>query len=89
MFALSSSLQPRVFIADGVDSSPTGCIFTYNTSSQSIHFNSSSCQHTLDEPNYQVQQHIVSVAVRNVVGVGASSAPVTIGMWKLVLLGRA
>ena len=79
-----SSSQPPGFIAAGVDSSPTEYIFTYDSGSESLQFtqpcNGGSCQHTFRITNTsQVQQYTVSVAVRNVVGVGTASAPVTIG----------
>ena len=83
-YVTSSSSQPQVFIADGVDSA-TEYIFTYDSGSESLQFTQpctgSLCQHTFRVTNSsQVQQYTVSVAVRNVVGVGTASAPVTIGM---------
>ena len=70
-----------MFIADGVDNS-NEYIFTYDSGSESLNFTrqctGSSCQHTFNSS--QVQQYTVSVAVRNAVGVGTASAPVTIGM---------
>jgi len=79
-----SSSQPPVSIADGVDSS-NEYIFTYDSGSESLNFTrqctGGSCQHAFSVPNTsQVQQYTVSVAVRNVVGIGTASAPVTIGM---------
>ena len=69
-------------IAAGVDSSPTGYIFTFDNGSESANFTQqctgSSCNYTFNVD--QVQQYNVSVEVRNVVGVGPASAPVTIGM---------
>jgi len=80
-----SSSQPPVSIADGVDSS-NEYVFTYDGGSESLNFTlhctGGSCQHTFSVPNSsQVQQYTVSVAARNVVGVGTASAPVTIGMY--------
>jgi len=77
--------QPPVFIADGVDNS-NEYIFTYDSGSESLNFTLQcavgSCQHTFTVPNSsQVQQYTVSVATRNVVGVGTASAPVTIGTY--------
>ena len=73
-----------MFIVDGVDNS-NEYIFTYDSGSESLDFTrqctGSSCQHIFSVPNSsQVQQYTVSVAVRNVVGVGTASAPVTIGV---------
>ena len=84
LYLFVSSSQPPKFIADGVDNS-NEYIFTYDRGSDSLNFthqcNGSSCQHTFSVPNSsQVQQYTVSVSVRNVVGVGTASAPVTIGM---------
>ena len=77
-------LQAPEFVAAGVDSSPTEYIFTYDNGSESLQFTQpctgGSCQHTFRVTNIsQVQQYTVSVAVRNVVGVGTASAPVMIG----------
>ena len=86
VFACSTSQSP-VTIADEIDSSPTHYIFSYGTgSSIPISTNStpqctsSSCQHTFRATSHHVQQYTVSVATRNVVGVGNSSTPVTVGM---------
>ena len=75
-------------IADGVDSSPIEYVFSYGTGSpisvsagSTPQCNSSSCQHTFRGINSQLQQYNVSVAARNVVGVGNASTPVPIGMW--------
>ena len=79
-------LQSPVTIADGVDSSPIEYIFSYNGSPISVPTGStvqctnSSCQHTFRVTSSQVQQYRVSVAARNVVGVGSASTPVTVGM---------
>ena len=79
-------LQAPVTIADGVDSSPTEYIFSYNGSPFSVstgstlQCTSSSCQHTFRVTSSQAQQYTVSVASRNVVGVGTASIPVTLGM---------
>ena len=73
-------------IADGVDSSPTEYIFSYNGSPFSVttdstpQCTSSSCQHTFNDTSSQSQQYTVTVAARNVVGVGNASTPVTVGM---------
>jgi len=77
-----ASVVPQVFIADGVDNS-NEYIFTYESGSDSLNFThqctGGSCQHTFSVPNSsQVQQYTLSVAVRNVVGVGTASEPVTI-----------
>ena len=80
-------LQSPVTIADGVDSSPIEYIFSYNGSPISVttgstpQCTSSSCQHTFRVTSSQVQQYTVTVAARNVVGVGNASTPVTVGMW--------
>ena len=76
-------------IADGVDSSPTEYIFSYGTGSlipvstgtAAPQCTSSSCQHAFRVASSQPQQYTVSVAARNVVGVGNASTPVIIGMW--------
>ena len=75
-------------IADGVDGSPIEYIFSYGTGSpisvsagSTLQCTSSSCQHTFRDTDFQVQQYNVSVASRNVVGVGNASILVTIGMW--------
>ena len=76
-------------IADGVDSSPTEYIFSYGTGSlipvstgtAAPQCTSSSWQHTFRVASSQAQQYTVSVAARNVVGVGTLSTPVIIGMW--------
>ena len=82
-----SSPQSSVTIADGVDSSPTEYIFFYGTGSPipvttgSIpQCTNNSCQHTFRVTSSQVQQYTVSVAARNVVGVGTASTPVTVGI---------
>ena len=77
-------------IAEGIDGSPTEYIFFYGTGSESLQFNvstgstpqctNSSCQHTFRVTSSQVQQYTVSVAGRNVVGVGTASTPMTVGM---------
>ena len=80
-------LQSPVTIAEGVDSSPIEYIFSYNGSPISVstgstpQCTSSSCQHTFRVSSSQVQQYRVSVAVRNVVGVGNPSLTATVGMW--------
>ena len=80
------SSQSPVTIADGVNSSPTEYIFSYNGSPISVstgstlQCTSSSCQHTFRVTSSQVEQYIVIVAARNVVGVGNASTPVTVGM---------
>ena len=83
-----SFFQPPVSIADGIDSSPIEYIFSYGTGSPvSVSTNStpqctsSLCQHTFGDTDFQVQQYNVSVAARNVVGVGNASTLVTIGTW--------
>ena len=84
MTAFSS--QSPVTIADAVDSSPTEYIFSYNGSPIPVstgstpQCTSSSCQHTFRVTSSQAQQYTVSVAARNVVGVGTASTPVTVGM---------
>ena len=85
LFCFSSSQSP-VTIADGIDSSLTYYIFSYGTgSSIPISTNStpqctsSSCQHTFRATSYHIQQYTVTVAARNVVGVGDASTPVTVG----------
>ena len=88
----SPPLQSSLNITDGVDSSPTEYIFSYNGSpipvstGSSPECTSSSCQHTFRVSSSQVQQYTVSVSARNVVGVGAPSTPVTVGMWLQVQL---
>ena len=82
----SPPLQSPVTIADGVDSSPTEYIFSYNGSPFPVstgstpQCSSSSCQHTFRVTSSQAQQYTVSVAARNLAGVGAASTPVTVGM---------
>ena len=81
----SLPLQAPVTIANGVDSSPTEYIFSYNgfpipVSTSTLMCTSSSCQHTFRVTSSQVQQYTVSVAARNVVGVGNASTPMIIGM---------
>ena len=75
-------------IADGVDGSPIEYIFSYGTGSpisvsagSTLQCTSSSCQHTFRDTDFQVKLYNVSVAARNVVGVGNASTLVTIGMW--------
>ena len=87
MFFSCSTSQSPVTIADGIDNSPTHYIFSYGTgSSIPISTNSTpqctsrSCQHTFRATNHSIQQYTVSVAARNVVGVGNASTPVTVGM---------
>ena len=85
---LNSSQSP-VTIAPGVDGSPTEYVFSYNGSPIPVstgstpQCSSSSCQHTFRVTSSQVQQYAVSVAARNVVGVGTPSTPVTVGMQAL------
>ena len=81
--------QSPVTIADGVDSSPTEYIFSYGTGSpitvstgSTPQCNSSSCQHTYNtfrEISSPVQLYNVSVAAKNVVGVGNASRSWTVG----------
>ena len=78
--------QSPVTIADGVDSSPTEYIFSYGTGSpisvstgSTTQCTSSYCQHTFREISSPVQLYNVSVAARNVVGVGNASRPWTVG----------
>ena len=84
--SIIASSQSPVTIADGVDSSPTEYIFSHNGSPISVstgstpQCTSSSCQHTFRVTSSQVQQYTVSVAARNVVGVGNPSTAVTVGM---------
>ena len=80
--------QPSLNITDGVDSSLTEYIFFYGTGSpfpvstdSAPQCTYSSCQHTFNDTSSQAQQYTVSVAARNVVGVGNASTPVIIGMW--------
>ena len=75
-------------IADGIDNSLTEYIFTYGTGSPTLvstgstpQCTNSSCQHTFNDTSSQVQQYTVSVAARNVVGVGTASTAVTVGMY--------
>ena len=93
VFHVSSSIiassQSRVTIAEGIDGPPSGYIFFYGTGSESLQFNVttnsapwctySSCQHTFNNTSSQVEQYTVTVAARNVVGVGNASTPVTVG----------
>ena len=79
--------QSPVTIADGVDSSSIEYIFSYGTGSpisvlthSTPHCTSNSCQHTFRVAGSRVQWYTVSVAARNVVGVGIESTPVTVGM---------
>ena len=73
-------------IASGIDSSPSEYIFSYNESPVPVstgstpQCSSSSCQHTFRVSSSQAQQYTVTVAARNVVGVGTASTPVTVGM---------
>ena len=84
-FSLSSSQSP-VTIADGVNGSPTEYIFSYNgspipvTTGSTLQCTNSSCQRTFRVTSSPVPQYTVSVAARNVVGVGNASTPVTVGM---------
>ena len=84
---VSLLLQSPVTIADGVDSSPAEYIFSYNGSSIPVSIGStpqctsSSCQHTFRVTSSQVQQYTVTVAARNIVGLGTASTPVTVGMY--------
>ena len=85
--SIIASSQSPVTIADGVDSSPTEYIFSYGTgppisvtTGSTPQCGSSSCQHTFNDTTSQAQQYNVSVAARNVVGVGVPSTPVTVGM---------
>ena len=88
------SSQSPVTIADGVDSSPTEYVFSYNgspfsvTTGSTLQCSSSSCQHTFRVTSSQVQQYIVIVAARNVVGVGNASAPVTVSMLEVSITAR-
>ena len=88
------SSQSPVTIADGVDSSPTEYVFSYNGSPFSVttgstpQCTSSSCQHTFRVTSHEVQQYTVSVAARNVVGVGTASTPVTVGMLEVPIATR-
>ena len=81
-------------IANGVDSSPTEYIFSYNGSpiplstGSTLQCTSSSCQHTFRVTSHEVQQYTVSVAARNVVGVGTASTPVTVGMLEVPITTR-
>ena len=75
-------------ISDGVDSSPIEYVFSYGTGSpisvsagSTSQCTSMSCQHTFREINSQLQQYNVSVAARNVVGLGSASTLMAIGMW--------
>ena len=92
MHTILSSSQSSVNITDGVDGSPIEYIFSYNGSpiplstGSTPQCTSSSCQHTFRVTSSQVQQYTVSVAARNVVGMGTASAPVTVGMWCRCLL---
>ena len=80
------SSQSPVTIADGVNSSPTEYIFSYNGSPISVstgstlQCTSSSCQHTFNDTSSQEQQYTLSVAAKKVVGVGNASIPETVGM---------
>ena len=74
-------------IADGVEGSPTHYMFSYGTGSlipvstnSTPQCTSSLCQHIFRATSYHVQQYTVSVAARNVVGMGTASTPVMIGM---------
>ena len=92
MHTILSSSQSSVNITDGVDSSLTEYIFSYNGSPFSVttdstpQCTSSLCQHTFNDTRSQAQQYRVTVAARNVVGVGTASTPVTVGMWCRCLL---
>ena len=75
-------------VADGVDSSPTEYIFSYETGSpisvstgSTAQCNSGLCQHTFRDIDFQVQVYNVSVAARNVAGMGNTSTTLTVGMW--------
>ena len=75
-------------IADGIDGSPTEYVFSYGTgppisvsTGSTLPCSSSVCQYIFRDLDFQVQQYNVSVAARNVVGVGNASTPVTVGMW--------
>ena len=77
-------------VADGVDGSPTHFVFSYGTGSpisvptgSNLQCTSSSCQHTFSDTSHHVQQYTVSVAARNVVGMGNASTTVTVGMHKM------
>ena len=81
------SSQSPVTIADGVDNSPTEYIFSYGTgppisvtTGSTLQCTNSSCQHTFRVTSSQVQQYTVTVAARNVVGMGTASTPVSVGM---------
>ena len=75
-------------IADGIDGSPTEFIFSYGTgppisvsTGSTLQCINSFCQHIFRDIDFQVQWYNVSVAARNIVGVGNASTTVTIGMW--------
>ena len=84
-----SSYQFAATVGDIEDILATHYIFSYGTGSpipmstnSTPHTcTSSSCQHTFRAPSHHVQQYTVSVAARNVIGVGNASTPVTVGMW--------
>ena len=74
-------------IADGVDGSPVEYIFSYGIGSpnplptgSNPRCTSSSCQDVFRVTNSKVQQYLVSVAVRNVVGLGTANTLVRVGM---------
>ena len=83
-----SSYQFAATVGDIEDILATHYIFSYGTGSpipmstnSTPHMcTSSSCQHTFRAPSHHVQQYTVSVAARNVIGVGNASTPVTVGM---------
>ena len=84
---LFSFAQSPVTIADGIDGSLTEYIFSYNgapfpvLTSSTPQCSNSSCQHTFRATSSQAQQYTVSVAARNIVGVGTATTPVIIGMY--------
>ena len=89
-FTITDSLffsQFPVMIADGVDGSPIEYIFSYGIGSLNLlptgsnpWCTSSSCQDVFRVTNSKVQQYLVSVAARNVVGLGTANTLVRVGM---------
>ena len=82
-----SSHQFAATVEDIDDILATHYIFSYGTGSptpmstnSTPQCTSSSCQHTFRATSHHVQQYTVSVAARNVIGVGTASTPVTVGM---------
>ena len=75
-------------ISDGVDSSPIEYVFSYGTGSpisvsagSTSQCTTKSCQHTFREINSQLQQYNMSVAARNVVGLGSASTLMAVGTY--------